>query len=241
MDSEEFGKSGNIVKSVRKRGETNPLGSQGADQIENQKRQCQGSTDYRAARWCVAIVTAVHDYLLPSDSRPTLRRGVFAGLSLRARVMLLAVAGIVPMLAFSLGNQYLQYREAVANAGNQALELARSLSVVVDQELHARIVALQVFSASRAVQDNDLVTFRARAETVVAQQFPGSNVILLRQDGQQLMNTILPPGAPLHRVWRRILYGGDERGIARSRAVASARGCCRWCAPPGRSSQRAIA
>jgi signal transduction histidine kinase len=145
----------------------------------------------------VAIVTAVHGYLLPADSGPTVRWGVFAGLSLRARVVLLAVAGIVPMLAFSLGSQYLQYREAVANAGHQALELARSLSVVVDQELHARIVALQVLSASRAVQDNDLVTFRARAETLVAQQFPGSNVILLRHDGQQLMNTILPPGAPL--------------------------------------------
>src|SRR5262249_28361598 len=43
----------------------------------------------------------------------------------------------------------------------------------------------------------DLAAFRTVAEAVVARQFPGSNILVLREDGQQLMNTALPPGAPL--------------------------------------------
>jgi PAS domain S-box-containing protein len=35
------------------------------------------------------------------------------------------------------------------------------------------------------------------AETIVAQEFPGANILLLTEDGQQVMNTILPPDAPL--------------------------------------------
>jgi hypothetical protein len=118
-------------------------------------------------------------------------------LSLRTRLLLLAVASMVPLLAFSLGIQYLQYRDAVAATGQQTLELARSMSLVVDHELRARIVALQVLAVSPTLRSGDIGTFRAEAEAVIAQQFPGSNLILLKDDGQQVMNTLLPPGAPL--------------------------------------------
>ena len=43
----------------------------------------------------------------------------------------------------------------------------------------------------------NLAAFRTRSQGVIAQQFPGSNRILLQEDGQQLMNTLLPPDAPL--------------------------------------------
>src|SRR5216683_5266432 len=118
-------------------------------------------------------------------------------LSLRWRLVLLVVALVVPLLAFSLGHQYLQYREAVATTGHQTLALARSMSLVVEQELQARIAALQALTVSSPLQGGDLAGFRAQAETVVAQQFPGANVVLLKEDGQQVINTILPAGAPL--------------------------------------------
>src|SRR6266851_3920834 len=118
-------------------------------------------------------------------------------LSLRWRLVLLVVALVVPLLAFSLGHQYLQYREAVATTGHQTLALARSMSLVVEQELQARIAALQALTVSSPLQGGDLAGFRAQAETVVAQQFPGANIVLLKEDGQQVINTILPAGAPL--------------------------------------------
>src|SRR6266851_2647313 len=119
------------------------------------------------------------------------------GLSLRWRLVLLVVAGVVPLLAFSLAHQYLEYREDVATTGRQTLAVARSMSLLVEQELQARIATLQTLTVSHALQAGDLDEFRAQAETVVAQQFPGANILLLKEDGQQVMNTILPPDAPL--------------------------------------------
>jgi hypothetical protein len=44
------------------------------------------------------------------------------------------VARILPLLAFSLGSQDVQYREAVAATGQRTLELARGMSLVVEQD-----------------------------------------------------------------------------------------------------------
>src|SRR5437764_11724887 len=118
-------------------------------------------------------------------------------LSLRARLVLLVVASVVPLLGFSLAGQYLQYRDAVAATGQQTLDIARGLGLAVEQELRARMVALEVLALSPTLRGNniDIAAFRARAESVIAGQFPGSNVVLLRENGQQLLNTLLPPDA----------------------------------------------
>jgi signal transduction histidine kinase/ActR/RegA family two-component response regulator len=112
-------------------------------------------------------------------------------------LLLLVVASVMPLLAFSLGSQYLQYRQAVASTGQQTLALARSMTQVVEQELQSRMVALQVLALSPALRGDDIAAFREQAQAVIAQQFPGSNLIVLREDGQQLMNTLLPPEAAL--------------------------------------------
>jgi signal transduction histidine kinase len=131
-----------------------------------------------------------------TDGKHALGR-VAGRLSLRARLLLLVVACVVPLLGFSLGGQYLQYRQTVAATGRQTLELVRSMSVVVEQELRARMVALEVLALSPTLHRNDITAFRTEAEAVIHQQFPGSNLIVLREDGQQLMNTLLAPDAPL--------------------------------------------
>jgi signal transduction histidine kinase len=120
-------------------------------------------------------------------------------LSLRARLVLLVVASVVPLLGFSLASQYLQYRDAVAATGQQTLDIARGLTLAVELDLRTRMVALQVLALSPTLKgdDVDIPGFRALAESVVAQQFPGSNVVLLREDGQQLLNTLLPADTPL--------------------------------------------
>ena len=119
-------------------------------------------------------------------------------LSLRARLMVLVLAGIVPLLAFDLGRQYLDYRAASESMGEHMLELARSLSRAVEQELNIRITALGVLALSPALASGDIAAFRETAEAATAaENLPGENVILLRRDGQQLMNTLVPRGGPL--------------------------------------------
>jgi hypothetical protein len=60
-----------------------------------------------------------------SGNRERARWRAAPGLSLRARLLLLVVAGVLPLLGFSLGSQYLQYRDAAAVAGEQTLDIAR--------------------------------------------------------------------------------------------------------------------
>jgi two-component system sensor kinase FixL len=118
-------------------------------------------------------------------------------LSLHGRLVLLVVANTVPLLAFILGYQYFTYLKDVSATGRQTLALARSMSQVVEQELQSYIAALQALTSSRSLEQGDFAEFRRRAETVVAHQFPGANILVLREDGQQILNTILPLGAPL--------------------------------------------
>ena len=119
------------------------------------------------------------------------------GLSLRGRLVLLVIGSIVPLMAFILGFQYVEYRKDVASTGRQTLTLARSMAMLVDEELQTRIAVLQALAMSAPLRDGDVEAFRPLAETVVTQQFPGAAILLLREDGQQLMNTRLPQGAKL--------------------------------------------
>src|SRR5712671_5162489 len=85
-------------------------------------------------------------------------------LSLRARLLLLVVACVVPLLVFSLGSQYLQYREDVAATGQRILELVRSMSLVVEQDLWSRMVALEVLALSPTLHRDEIAAFRTEAE-----------------------------------------------------------------------------
>jgi PAS domain S-box-containing protein len=118
-------------------------------------------------------------------------------LSLRWRLMLLVVAAVLPLLAFNLAYQYSEYHDDVAATGTRTLELAQGLSQLIAEELQSRIATLRTLALSRPLKAGNLVDFRAQAETVVAEQYPGYNIILLKENGQQVVNTILPPGEPL--------------------------------------------
>lgn len=133
------------------------------------------------------------------------------GASLRARLALLVVASVLPLLAFALGAQYMAYRDERAQAGQRALQLARALSLAVEGELRARVAALQVLALSPALRERssaggkaaegrpmgDFAAFRAEAQALLVRQFTGANILLLREDGQQLVNTALPADAAL--------------------------------------------
>lgn len=118
-------------------------------------------------------------------------------LTLQLRLLLLVLASVLPLLGFSLWHQYQQYRTDVAHTGQQTLDLARGLSAGIERELKRRVSELRVLAYSRALQAGDIDAFRTQAEIVVAEHFPGSNIVLLKEDGQQVMNTALPLGAPL--------------------------------------------
>src|SRR5258708_445772 len=129
--------------------------------------------------------------LAPPPVRPRL------GLRLRARLILLVLGTIVPLIGFTLARRYVVYDEAVENARQRTLATARAMASVVEQEIHTRIAVLKVLARAASLRAGDLAGFRARAEQVVAEQFPGANIVLVHEDRRQVMNLQVPPGAPL--------------------------------------------
>lgn len=116
---------------------------------------------------------------------------------LRARLILVVIVCVVPLVAFTIERQYADYQDTVAAAGRQTLELTRGISLAVEYEVQARIAALQVLALSRQLRDGNIDGFRAQADMVVAEQFPGSNILLVEENGRQHMNTDVPHGAQL--------------------------------------------
>src|SRR5579872_4700386 len=119
------------------------------------------------------------------------------GLPLRWRLILLVVAATVPLLVFVLGYQYSQYRTDIGATGARTEALARDMAALVEDELRVRIATLQTLAVSPQLQSGDLAAFRLIVDRVVAEQYPGANVQLADENGQQLMNTTFPVGAAL--------------------------------------------
>ncbi|PPQ35751.1 PAS domain S-box protein [Rhodopila globiformis] len=117
--------------------------------------------------------------------------------SIRVRLSQLVLAALLPLLLLLLGLVLADYQADRERAGRQARAMAHGLALTIDSELRARIAILQVLASSRALAAGDLATFRTQAEAVLAREDPKGNIALLREDGRNVMNLALSPGAPL--------------------------------------------
>ena len=71
------------------------------------------------------------------------------------------------------------------------------MSLLVEQRLQAYLDALGVIAEANSLKTGDIAHFRERAIATVGRQFPGAVFLLVREDGQQIMNTRFAPGATL--------------------------------------------
>ena len=76
-----------------------------------------------------------------------------------------------------------------AQADHKTLNIARRVALAIEGELRMRVAILQVLALSDALIKGDLDTFQIQADTVRAHQEAGTHILLVREDGQQLMNT----------------------------------------------------
>jgi PAS domain S-box-containing protein len=129
--------------------------------------------------------------------RRALRR-VLGVRSLRAHVVILVVACIVPMVAFS-AFAVLRYANAQRDSNNrQILNTARALSAAMDVELKTAEAALAALATARALRDRDLAEFYAQAQQVAQQHHAW--VILVDPAGLEIFNTRRPIGGPTRYV-----------------------------------------
>lgn len=122
------------------------------------------------------------------------------GQNLYARMRLLIVGIIVPLLVISGALAYGAYRASAKQVGEGILQTARSSSASVDAELKGYVRALQVLASSPHLLAGDLNAFREEASRLVRQLGgPGAVVVVSNRDGDILLSTANPVAAPAAR------------------------------------------
>jgi PAS domain S-box-containing protein len=114
--------------------------------------------------------------------------------SLRSRLVLLALALLLPALLAAALTLYAGYREARGQVERQLQETTRALSLVLDRQFGQAEALLWSLSASRLLRAGDFAEFAGLAREAV--RLPGAWVVV-EENGRQVVNTRLPPGSPL--------------------------------------------
>jgi PAS domain S-box-containing protein len=130
-----------------------------------------------------------------SNTRPSPRldwirrvlRSTLGARSLRAHVVILVIACIVPMVAFS-AFAMLRYANAQRDASDrQIFNTARALSAAMDVELKTAEAALAALATSPALRDRNFTEFYAQSQQVAGQRHAW--LILAERSGREIFNT----------------------------------------------------
>ena len=109
----------------------------------------------------------------PSPTKqPPRRPGARRNLSLRARLVLLVLASVVPLVCMAAVREYLDYRSQQQDIYAGLLQTARGMAVAVERDLQLRVSSLEVLATSPALQTGDWPAFDAQANAFLRRQAP---------------------------------------------------------------------
>jgi two-component sensor histidine kinase len=136
--------------------------------------------------------------------------------SIPVRLGLLVTGMVLPLTVLAVVLVYYNYEVNRRTAYDRILQIARGVATNIDAEFRAAIASLEVLALSEALERDDLAAFRKQAEHFVKSHFPQSNVVVSDANGQQLLNTAVPPGTLLPRyvrmeALRRVFEKGDPQ------------------------------
>jgi len=129
------------------------------------------------------------------DSRAPARSRAW---SLRARLVMLVLAALIPAIAAAGLLMWASYREQRRLLEDQIVETARALSLVVDRDLGKNRVLLQALASSPALAAGDWPALDAQAR--VATQGMSTWISVVGPDGLLVISTRAPRGAAIPRV-----------------------------------------
>jgi two-component sensor histidine kinase len=110
--------------------------------------------------------------------------------------MLVALGGAVPLMLLTAGISWQLVANEVQTRRETILYSTRTLMNAVDAMLSKQVAVAQMLATSPALQADDLAAFRMEAERAMP-SLSGGWIVLHDESGQQLVNLIKPPGAPL--------------------------------------------
>ena len=127
-----------------------------------------------------------------STSRVPGRRFAF---SLRARLLLLVVASVVPLVCMAILREYWDYKVDREQVYERLQTTARGMAVAVERDLQLRVSALETLATSPAFQSADLTEFDRQAEAFLTHQPAGTLLGLSTIDAYRVRTYGLPPGS----------------------------------------------
>jgi signal transduction histidine kinase/ActR/RegA family two-component response regulator len=116
---------------------------------------------------------------------------------LRSKLLLLAAVGVVPGLVLALVLGYFLIEHEKETFLETARASNRTFLTAVDAQMLGYLGTLHALAASANLDTDNLKSFQAEAQRVLATQPDWRNVLLLDTSGQQLMNLRFSYGAPL--------------------------------------------
>jgi len=108
----------------------------------------------------------------------------------------LVVAGILPIIAFSVGVAWRFIDQEKAAAEAELGSTARALMVAVDRELASQVVAMQILATAHSLDGNDLDRFRERARRVLAEHPAWLDIVLVDPVSKAIVAGPLPIPTP---------------------------------------------
>jgi signal transduction histidine kinase/ActR/RegA family two-component response regulator len=152
-------------------------------------------------------------------------------LPLRWHLVRLAVGTLLPAVVFAAIVVFQLARLEHKAVERRAIQSARSLATAFEREMSSSIRTLQALAESAHLDQGELEAFLAESERVRRTQPAWKHVLLISPEGQLLLNTSYPWGAPLPRVaekesFARVLetrqpaVGGVAVGMGARRALA---------------------
>jgi signal transduction histidine kinase/FixJ family two-component response regulator len=116
---------------------------------------------------------------------------------LRSRLLVLAFASLVPVLALCLLLAWILLERETELVRDGALTRNRAVASAVDAKLDGHLAALRALGTLQALEQGDLQAFKDAALRAQAAQPHWRNVLLVDEGGRQLLNLRMPPGAAL--------------------------------------------
>jgi signal transduction histidine kinase/CheY-like chemotaxis protein len=112
-------------------------------------------------------------------------------------LVLLAGAGILPLLLLSLVLGYFLVEHEKSTFREAALSRNRTFLAAVDAQIEGYLGVLRALAASSSLEAGDLAAFHAEAKHILASQTDWRNIVLLNSADDQLINMRFDYGAPL--------------------------------------------
>lgn len=116
--------------------------------------------------------------------------------SIRTSLIMLVLACLLPAALAQAGFAYYSFKAERQQLLEDTLARVRALTGALDREMIAAEGAVRALGTSPALLSGDYATFYEQAIAVQMQQ-QADNVVLSQPSGQQIINTLLPYGAPL--------------------------------------------